>query len=101
MMVYVITQITSKKHTKFFTLHDLYEYEFWFANKFPNLNESKAAIRANIQRLRKKGWVEFVDFQGEYKLTDQGMREVQNMKDSLEKLKGSHENEASWIIKSL
>lgn len=50
-----------------FFLQDVYDRKQAFLERRPHLQEVEAAIRATLQSLRNKGFIEFIDNQGQYR----------------------------------
>ena len=54
-----------------FTIKDIYEnFEDILQQKFPKSNTVKNSIQLNLQKLRDKGIIEYIDYQGNYILID-------------------------------
>ena len=52
---------------KTFTLRDVYARETPLAKLRPHVKELRASIRGTLEKLRDKGFIEFVDNQGTYR----------------------------------
>ena len=54
-----------------FTIKDVYEnFKNILQQKFPKSNTVKNSIQLNLQKLRDKGIIEYIDYQGNYVLID-------------------------------
>ena len=52
-----------------FTIKDIYDnFEYILQQKFPKSNTVKNSIQLNLQKLRTKGIIEYIDYQGNYTL---------------------------------
>lgn len=52
-----------------FTIKDIYDnFENILQQKFPKSNTVKNSIQLNLQKLRTKGIIEYIDYQGNYTL---------------------------------
>jgi len=52
-----------------FTIKDIYDnFEGILQQKFPKSNTVKNSIQLNLQKLRTKGIIEYIDYQGNYTL---------------------------------
>lgn len=49
-----------------FNIEDVYAYEDRLAREFPNNRNIRASIRDTLQKLRKFGDIEFIDYEGTY-----------------------------------
>lgn len=49
-----------------FSLNDIYSFENFLKSKHPNNNNIRDKIRQQLQFLRDKGMVKFIDNQGHY-----------------------------------
>ena len=67
-----ILKCIQKLGTKKFNLNQVYQYENELSKIFPNNKHIKAKIRQQLQILRKKGLIEFIDNNGNYINRDNG-----------------------------
>ena len=73
-----------------FTLDDIYKFEDYFKNLFPNNNSVKANLRRNLQLLRDENKIEFVNNRGDYRIVSNDNSsdpEAKNSKDTSEEIK--------------
>jgi hypothetical protein len=50
-----------------FTIQDLYAFEAYLAEKYPNNKHIRETLRDKIQDLRNEGFIEFMNYKGTYR----------------------------------
>ena len=56
-----ILNYVNKTKSNIFTIYEIYKYEAELSEKYPNNNNIKAKIRQQLQFLRDKGYIKFID----------------------------------------
>jgi 5-methylcytosine-specific restriction enzyme B len=71
LLINCIKNHCNKSGTRFFSFQDMLQYLSIFTNAFPNNNTPESTLARQLQIIRDKGIIKFLDNKGNYELIDQ------------------------------